>query len=74
VLSAQHSAKPRLNAIRGRKEAKKRGRPRGDRAVELGFGLCLQQKCYGGWGLAEGRRQRAAKEIAKIAGIAKIAD
>lgn len=32
--------------IRGRNEAEKRGRPFGDRPVELGLGFCLQQKSY----------------------------
>jgi hypothetical protein len=54
------------------KYGKKWLRPFGHRSVELHFAFCLQQKCYRGWGLAEGRRQRVVRQIAKIAGIAKI--
>jgi hypothetical protein len=49
------------NAIRYRKDEKKRSRPFGDRSVELRFAFCLQQNVYGGGELAEGHRQRAAK-------------
>jgi hypothetical protein len=38
------------NVIRHRKNAKKGFDRSVDRAVELGFGFCFQQKCYGGWG------------------------
>src|SRR5690242_5805911 len=39
-----------MNAIRGRKNAKKDFRPFGDRPVECHFGLCLQQKWLKGGG------------------------
>jgi hypothetical protein len=39
-----------MNAIRGRNEAKKELRPRGDRAVECHLGLCLQQNVSMGGG------------------------
>jgi hypothetical protein len=39
-----------LNAIWKRNRWKKEPRPFGDRSVELRFGFCFQQKCYGGWG------------------------
>ncbi|MCU1255914.1 MAG: hypothetical protein JWM83_2213 [Candidatus Angelobacter sp.] len=32
--------------IREQNEAEKRGRPFGDRSVEVGLGLCLQQNHY----------------------------
>jgi hypothetical protein len=57
-------------------QALKRGavglRPLGHRSVEWQFAFCLQQNATPGWGLAEGHKQRVAKEIAKIAEIAKI--
>jgi hypothetical protein len=39
----------KLNAIRGRKNAKKGFDRSVDRSVELGFDLCFQQNAYGGW-------------------------
>jgi hypothetical protein len=55
--SSQQSAFSRI----GNRLNKKKGlRQAFDRPFELHFGLCLQQNVYGGGGLAEGRRQRAA--------------
>jgi len=54
AISSQQSAfRPEMES----KKREKRLRPLGDRSVELGLGLCFQQKCYGGWGLAERRKQ-----------------
>jgi hypothetical protein len=65
--SNQHSAKNR-----GKNEAKK-GFDKAVTALSNGITLLFATKCLPpGGGMAEGRRQRVAKQIAKIAGIAKI--
>src|SRR5450432_681851 len=69
VFENRINGMPERYAIGHAKQVERGLRPRGDRSVEWHFGLCLQQNLYGGWGLAERRRQRAAK----IAGIAVIA-
>jgi hypothetical protein len=61
----------KLIAIRALKNVKKRGRQAFERPFELGFGLCFQQNVQGVGSLAEERRQRDVKEIAKIAETAK---
>ena len=61
-----------MGQIRPLKNTKKGFDRSVDRAVEWHFSFCFQQRSYGGGVLAGGRRQRAAEEIAKIAGIAKI--
>ena len=47
--------------IRDRKNKKKALRQPFDSTVEWHFHFCFQQNVYGGWGLAEEHKQRAAK-------------
>jgi len=61
-----------LNAIRGQKNAKKGFDRSVDRPVECHFAFCLPQKWLKGVGWSKKLSKSKQKQIAKIAGIAKI--
>jgi len=62
----------KLGLIEALKTGKKGRRQPFDKPFEWHFDFCFQQNVMGVGSMAEGRRQRATKEIAKIAKIAGI--